>query len=160
VLATAELLQDADFSPSVAKAMREKLERLYRLTIQTAQSGGFKKGCSASSLKTIDRWMLSRLQEHVKKATEAMEKLEARKAIHTILFELDQDLQWYQKRARAADKNAKANIIGEVLKTQVLMLTPFRSAYMRRTVGNHGRRRLCLHSAVAKARRNKGEHEG
>jgi leucyl-tRNA synthetase len=125
VLATAELLQDADFSPSVAKAMREKLERIYRLTIQTAQSGGFKKGCIASSLKTIDRWMLSRLQEHVKKATEAMEKLEARKAIHTILFELDQDLQWYQKRARAADKNAKANIIGEVLKTQVLMLTPF-----------------------------------
>jgi leucyl-tRNA synthetase len=69
--------------------------------------------------------MLSRLQEHVKKATEAMEKLEARKAIHTILFKLDQDLQWYQKRAKTAEENAKASIIGEVLKTQVLMLTPF-----------------------------------
>jgi leucyl-tRNA synthetase len=122
VLATAELLQDADFSPSVAKAMLEKLERLYKLVLQTAQAAGEEN--LREALTTVDRWMLSRLQERVMKATEAMEKLEVRKAIQTILFELDQDLQWYQKRVKNSGKT-KTSIIREVLKNQILMLAPF-----------------------------------
>ncbi|MEM0057862.1 MAG: leucine--tRNA ligase [Candidatus Bathyarchaeia archaeon] len=120
VLATAELLQDADFSPAVAKAMREKLERLYRLVLQAAQT----IEDSDEALTNIDRWMLSRLQEHIKNATEAIEKLEMRKAIQTILFELDQDLQWYQKRTKTGGKT-KPSIIRQVLEAQILMLTPF-----------------------------------
>ncbi|MEM2463319.1 MAG: leucine--tRNA ligase, partial [Candidatus Bathyarchaeia archaeon] len=123
VLATAELLQDADFSPAVAKAMREKLERLYRLVMQTTKIvGNAEREKSDESLTTIDKWMLSRLQNHIKRATEAMEKLEVRKAIQTILFELDQDLQWYQKRTK---NGGKTNIVKEALKTQALMLAPF-----------------------------------
>ncbi|MEM2249452.1 MAG: leucine--tRNA ligase [Candidatus Bathyarchaeia archaeon] len=125
VLATAELLQDADFSPSVAKAMRDRLERLYKLVIEMAETGTCQKSHpSNEELTAIDRWMLSRLQEHIKKVTDAMEKLAVRKAIHTILFELDQDLQWYQKRAKTTPKAAVAYVMNEVLKTQILMLTP------------------------------------
>jgi leucyl-tRNA synthetase len=116
VLATAELLQDADFSPAVAKGMRWKLERLYRLVLQTLQM----REESEEDLTTVDRWMLSRLQECIEKATESMEKLEMRRAIQTILFQLDQDLQWYRRRTKA-----KRRIILEVLKNQILMLTPF-----------------------------------
>ncbi|MEM2255041.1 MAG: leucine--tRNA ligase, partial [Candidatus Bathyarchaeia archaeon] len=90
VLATAELLQDADFSSAVAKAMLEKLEKLYRIVLQTLQTEETtEKRETRGGLTTVDRWMLSRLQEHIKKATEAMERLEVRKAIQTILFELD-----------------------------------------------------------------------
>jgi len=124
VLATAELLQDADFSPSIAKAMRDKLERLYKLVTEKAKTS-LEQNSSKRELTTIDRWMLSRLQEHIKKATEAMEELAVRKAIHTILFELDQDLQWYQKRAKTTPKAATTPVMNEVLKTQILMLSPF-----------------------------------
>jgi leucyl-tRNA synthetase len=123
VLVTAELLQDADFSPSIAKAMLDKLERLYKLVTEKTKTSQ-EQHPSKGELTTIDRWMLSRLQGHIKKATEAMEKLAVRKAIHTILFELDQDLQWYQKRAKTP-KAAITPIINEVLKTQILMLSPF-----------------------------------
>jgi len=116
VLATAELLQDADFSPAVAKAMLGKLERLYKLVLQAVQTTSEHE----ENITTIDRWMFSRLQGHVEKATEAMERLEMRKAIQTILFEIDQDLQWYQRRTKA-----KHSIVREVLKSQILMLTPF-----------------------------------
>jgi leucyl-tRNA synthetase len=122
VLATAELLQDADFSPSVAKAMRDRLERLYNLVAEVAR---IPKKETSEELTSIDRWMLSRLQEHIKRATEAMEKLTARKAIHTIVFELEQDLQWYQKRAKATKKGVAVNTLNEVLKTQIRMLAPF-----------------------------------
>jgi leucyl-tRNA synthetase len=124
VLATAELLQDADFSPSVAKAMRDRLERLYKLVIETSKASQEQRP-PKKRLTAIDRWMLSRLQGHIKKATEAMEKLVVRKVIHTVLFELDQDLQWYQKRAKTTPKTATAHVMNEVLKTQILMLSPF-----------------------------------
>ena len=125
VLATAELLQDADFSPSVAKAMRDRLERLYKLAETFKAESSRKRQLSKQELTAIDRWMLSRMQEHIKRATEAMDKLAVRKAIHTVLFELDQDLQWYQKRTRTTPKAATAYVMKEVLKTQILMLTPF-----------------------------------
>ncbi|MBS7647176.1 leucine--tRNA ligase [Candidatus Bathyarchaeota archaeon] len=125
VLATAELLQDADFSQAVARAMREKLERLYKLVVQTVQLAKNTEEESVNGdLTMADRWMLSRLQEHIEKATEAMEKLEVRKAIQTILFELDQDLQWYQRRTKIGGKT-KVSIINTALKVQALMLTPF-----------------------------------
>jgi leucyl-tRNA synthetase len=122
VLATAELLQDADFSPSVAKSMRDKLERLYKLVSEAAKKP---KTEAEKTLTTIDKWMLSRLQEHIGKATEAMEKLAVRKAIHSILFELDQDIQWYQKRVKAAQESAASRILNETLNAQIRMLTPF-----------------------------------
>ncbi|MEM2465823.1 MAG: leucine--tRNA ligase [Candidatus Bathyarchaeia archaeon] len=126
VLATAELLQDADFSPSIAKAMRDRLERLYKLVFENIKVEASQKNPPPKEeLTSIDRWMLSRLQGHIKKATDAMEKLTVRKAIHIILFELDQDLQWYLKRAKTTPTAHTTHILNEVLETQILMLTPF-----------------------------------
>jgi len=123
VLATAELLQDADFSPSVAKSMRDRLERLHKFVAESTKSKRTKK--TSTKLSTIDKWMLSRLQEHIKKATEAMDELAVRKAIHSTVYELDQDFQWYQKRiANKKEKDAKAYVINEVLDAQIRMLAP------------------------------------
>ncbi|MGB9713766.1 MAG: leucine--tRNA ligase [Candidatus Bathyarchaeales archaeon] len=123
VLGTAELLQDADFSPSVAKSMRDRLERLHKLVLEAVKD--LKTEVSEKALTTIDKWMLSRLQEHIKKATEAMEKLAVRKAIHSTLFELDQDIQWYQKRAKATQGKTTSPILKEALNAQIRMLAPF-----------------------------------
>jgi len=125
VLSTAELLQDADFSPTIAKSMRDRLERLYRFACKLASTPP--KEVPRDMLTAIDRWMLSLLQDHIKKTTEALDKLAARKAIHSILYELDQDFQWYQRRA--ADKKgnrsaAMAYVSGEVLDAQIRMLAP------------------------------------
>jgi leucyl-tRNA synthetase len=125
VLSTAELLQDADFSPTIAKAMRDRLGRLHRFASELTKTR--RKKVSEESLAPIDRWMLSRLQEHVKKTTEAMDKLAVRKAVHSILYELDQDFQWYQRRATDRKGNQKAAIayvFNEVLDAQIRMLAP------------------------------------
>jgi len=127
VLSTAELLQDSDFSPIIAKSMRDRLEKLYRFACETAKTP--RKKPSKTSLKAIDRWMLSRLQQHIRKATEALNKLAVRKAIHTTLYELDQDFQWYQKRIADENRNpsrkaATAHVFHEVLDTQTRMLAP------------------------------------
>jgi len=126
VLSTAELLQDAEFSPAIAKSMRERLERLYKFASEVAKNSRNAKA-SENPLTAIDKWMLSRLQEHIRKAAEAMEKLAVRKAIQSILYELEQDFQWYQRRTTAHKERKKGGIeyvYREVLDAQIRMLTP------------------------------------
>jgi leucyl-tRNA synthetase len=108
--------------------MRDRLERLYRFAVEAAGTPSRTK-VSGKMLTAIDRWMISRLQEHVRRATEVMDKLAVRKAIHVILYELDQDFQWYQKRvaARREERGRKAviaSVFREVLDVQIRMLAP------------------------------------
>jgi leucyl-tRNA synthetase len=126
VMSAAELLQDADFSPTIAKSMRDRLTRLYKFVSEQAKKARKTKTAS-KELTAIDKWMLSRLQEHVRRATEAMEKLAVRKAIQTIIYELDQDFQWYQKRTTERSDKRKTvidSVVGEVIDAQVRMLAP------------------------------------
>jgi leucyl-tRNA synthetase len=127
VLSTAELLQDSDFSPAIAKSMHDRLEKLYRCASEIAKTP--RRKMPKTSLTAIDRWMLSRLQQHVRNATEAMNKLAVRKAIHTTLYELDQDMQWYQRRIAdekesPSRKAATAYVFHEVLDAQIRLLAP------------------------------------
>jgi leucyl-tRNA synthetase len=123
ILSTAELLQDADFSPSLAKAQAERLERLYALAVELAKAEEDEGANTA-----LDCWMLSRLQLCVKAVTEAMEDLRLREAIHNTLYLLEQDLQWYLRR-KSAEKHCSdsgtARVLREVLKTRILLLAPF-----------------------------------
>jgi leucyl-tRNA synthetase len=125
VLSTAELQQDADFSPTIARSMRERLERLYRFASEVTRTAH--KTVANTSLTAIDKWMLSRLQEHIKKTTAAMDKLAVRKVIHGILYELDQDFQWYLRRTadkRGKRKTAIACVFNKVLEVETRMLAP------------------------------------
>jgi len=126
VLATSELLQDADFSSTLARSVRDRLERFYQFAVETAKT---RVDVTGRPLTLIDRWMLSRLQEHIRMATEAMDKLMVRKVIHSALYALDQDFQWYLRRIsgerEAPDRRgADAEVFKEVLDAQVRMLAP------------------------------------
>lgn len=126
VLATAELLQDADFSSSLARSMRDRLERFYRFAVEATQMG---RDTTDGPLAMVDRWMLSRLQEHIKTVTEAMDRLMVRRAVHSALYLLDQDFQWYLRRVAEEKetperKGAVAKVFNEVLDAQVRMLAP------------------------------------
>jgi len=126
VLATSELLQDADFSSTLAKSVRDRLERFYRFAVETVQARTNFKG---GQLTLTDRWMLSRLQEHIKTATESMDKLMVRKTIHSALYVLDQDFQWYTRRIAEEKKAPKrkraiAEVFNKILDAQVRMLAP------------------------------------
>jgi leucyl-tRNA synthetase len=128
LLSTAELVQDGDFSPSIAKSMRTRLERLYRFACELAENPRA-KSVSTESLEPIDRWMLSRLQHHIEDATQAMDNLAVRKAVNSTLYELDQDFHWYQRRiagqeAKPKRKDAIAYVFSQVLDSQTRMLAP------------------------------------
>ena len=127
MLGTAELLQDADFSMSMARSVKERLEKLYNFVLNIASIG--KNAEVKPKLDHLDRWMLSRLQNHIKEATEAMDKLMVRRAINTAFYLLDQDLQWYLRRVRGDKQSveippSRYRIVRQVLEAQIKMLAP------------------------------------
>ncbi len=124
ILATAELLQDADFSPTLAKATKDRLERFYTTALETI--GGVDDEDPLES-HAIDRWMISRLHQHIATATQAMEDFRFRQAVQTALYLLDQDVQWYHKRAPNGNRSRSAahRVLRQVLETRLRLLAPF-----------------------------------
>jgi len=126
LMITAEPLKDADFSPDLARNMGDNLERFHKRAMDIVEQGGG----SPENLRDIDRWMLSRLQSYIAEADEALKELKVRKTIHAAMYNLNQDMDWYQKRvARQMDTPERAEAIRYVewraLDTQVRMMTPF-----------------------------------
>ena len=134
MLSSAELLQDADFSFDAIKGIRSKLNDIYDMAIEYSMVKS-KFGSSLfssiilSQAKTEieDRWLLSRLQNHITDITASMDNLRVRKALHDILYLLDQDLQWYRKRitAKNRDDSLIAVTLAIFLDNRIRMLASF-----------------------------------
>jgi leucyl-tRNA synthetase len=122
VMATAELGQDTDFSEGLAGSIGERLTSL----IGQARKLGTKRAAGKSKLSMIDRWMISRLNYAVQNATNALDRLRVREAINIILYQLDNDIAWYNRRLgpKKAKSDNRGRILRKVLETRTRMLAP------------------------------------
>ncbi|MDQ1280947.1 MAG: leucyl-tRNA synthetase [Thermoproteota archaeon] len=125
ILATAELLQDADFSSSLARSLKERLERFYAFALEVIDAAEREGGDETVGSSMAESWLMSRLMLRVKAVTSAMEEIRFREAIHNVLFMLDQDVQWYLKRSVSGGGKGSSRVLRRVLETRVLLLTPF-----------------------------------
>ena len=126
LMITSEPLKDADFSPDLAKSMGSMLENFYNRAQRLVQE----KEAEKYGLEEADLWMLSRLQAHIYDANEAMKELKVRKTIHAATYDLEADLEWYQKRVahdreHIERKKSINHVEHTVLDTQVRLLAPF-----------------------------------
>ncbi|MGQ9469003.1 MAG: leucine--tRNA ligase [Nitrososphaerales archaeon] len=126
ILSTAELLQDADFSPSLAKSLNIRIERFYEFATNVIN---LKDGSEDFEFLTEDKWIISRLQRIIKATTNAMDRLKVREAINYVLYELDQDLQWYLRRSpmevSSDRKKAMAKVLKTLIEVRIRLLAPF-----------------------------------
>ena len=123
ILATSELLQDADFSSVLAKSVRERLERFYSFSLELIET---QNNGNEGLLSTIDFWLLSRIHQRVKMVTEAMENMRFREAVHNALYMFDQDFQWYIRRSESNRWNkTQTGILRRAMEIRTLLLAPF-----------------------------------
>ncbi len=124
VLSTAELLQDADFSPTLAKAVKERLERFYAFALDVIEGS---TEADQGELDGVDAWMVSRLHQHIQTVTAAMDDLRFRPAVQIALYTLDQDVQWYLRRTPPAKRRhgVVTTMLRRVLEAKVRFLAPF-----------------------------------
>ncbi len=122
MLVSAEILQDADFSFDTVRGIRSKLFGILDLVERV------KNAAAVAPEQSEDRWLASRTARAARLTAESMDKLRVREAIHHILYSLEQDLQWYEKRAYAKnrqDSPAVLSTLASYLEAQVRMLAPF-----------------------------------
>ena len=122
MLASAEILQDSDFSFDLVKGIRAKLFDIYR-NINTNLK--IFKAQNSLDEDFEDVWISSRLQSIIMDTTAAIEKFRIREALHTILYLMDNDLEWYEKRKLARNKSIFNNYLKEFYETRIKLLSPF-----------------------------------
>jgi leucyl-tRNA synthetase len=122
VLATAELGQDTDFREGLVASIQERLVNLMR----QAKKLGAKRTVGKSKLSSPDRWMISRLANAVHTATIALDRLRVREAINIVLYQLDNDIAWYNRRLgpRKRRFDNRDRILRKVLETRTRMIAP------------------------------------
>jgi len=127
MLISAELLQDADFSFEAIKGIRSKLEEIYYMAEEHSTRWPEQTTRKEKFEELEDRWLISRLQRNISDTTLSMDRLRVRQTLHNILYALDQDLQWYRKRAVAKkrDDSSCIPVLYEFLEFRIRMLAPF-----------------------------------
>lgn len=120
MLVAAELLQDADFTLDAVRGIRDRLEKIYAMCKQFTKK-------ELGQLEQEDKWIISKLQHVIESSTVAMDRLRVREALHNVLYSLDQDLQWYLKRANAKgrDESSISGVMRYVLDVRARMFAPF-----------------------------------
>ncbi|MGB9929628.1 MAG: leucine--tRNA ligase [Methanosarcina sp.] len=116
ILSTAEQTQDADWQKTGIDSARRQVDRFYSFAKDIIESG--KRPNLSAELKQIDRWMLSRIQNHIKETNNALDSIQTREAIQNSFFLLLNDVRWYQRRGGEA-------LIYYILDNWVRLMTPF-----------------------------------
>src|SRR5207249_11599023 len=75
---------------------------------------------------TLDRWMLSRLNTAMQAATMAMERLRVREVVNIVLYHLENDAAWYQRRLgpKKTKGDARNQVLRQVFDSKARMLAP------------------------------------
>jgi len=137
-VSAAELIQDVEFSHQAADSLRERIERMYASAQSVVETSA---GAGAMAYGgNEEKWIMSRLESCIRETTAAMDKLRAREAVHHALYELDQDLSWYTRRA-SAGSGVNPEVVKQVLDVRVRLMapfTPFMSETIWRMMGKKG----------------------
>lgn len=112
ILSAAEHVQDADWRKADVDSTRKQVERFYRMANDIIMSE------TDEDLKSIDRWILSRLQYRIKETTDALSKIQTRRAVQNAFYLLMNDMRWYERRGGSAARK-------QVLDIWIRLMAPF-----------------------------------
>ena len=118
ILISAELLQDADFNFEVVKGIENKLENFIQDSLEY-------KNVEIQKVEPEDIWLDSKTQELISLVTDSIEKMRLREALHRILYDFDNELQWYKKRVLAKKRDDFGGKYHNALCKRFQMLSPF-----------------------------------
>lgn len=116
ILSSAEQTQDADWQMSGVDSARKQVDRFYYFARDIIENG--ERATLDVELKQIDRWMLSRLQYHIRETNTALNSIQTRNAIQNSFFLLYNDVRWYQRRGGKV-------LLYTVLDNWVRLMSPF-----------------------------------
>ena len=132
LMASAEPWQDFDWREKEVLGTKRRLEWFREFAGKVEEIKGSALDLSnieeVELTRTIDLWMLSQLNQHIKTSTEALEVFQTRKALQESLFLLKKDIDHYLYRVNhLLDKQDPAVIyvLSTVVESWIRLLAPF-----------------------------------
>ncbi len=132
LMASAEPWQDFDWREKEVLGTKRRLEWFREFAGKVEEIKGSSLDLTniekVELTRTIDLWMLSQLNQHIKASTEALEVFQTRKALQESLFLLKKDIDHYIYRVNhLLDKKDPAVIyvLSTVLESWIRLLAPF-----------------------------------
>ncbi|MBU5690329.1 MAG: class I tRNA ligase family protein, partial [Candidatus Aenigmarchaeota archaeon] len=124
-----EGMDDPDWTEKATKAWREKLDNIFNLVKES-----YNKGVDKTT--NMDKWLHSRMQMHIRKMTEHLEKVQNKSAV-TVLHLMLNDINWYLKRVDKPNKK-EMNYAIKVLIKCLAPFSPFIAEEMWHFIGEKG----------------------
>ncbi len=115
LMGSAEPWQDFDWRNELVISTKKQIERFYNTVLEAKDARG--------EPQDIDRWLVSRLQEHIARATAALENFQTRQALQESSFAIESDLKWY--RRRLTDGRAGSRELATLCSVWTRLLAPF-----------------------------------
>jgi leucyl-tRNA synthetase len=112
LLYSAEGMRDPDWRAKAALDMQSRLRAFYDLALKSLEM-------EEREEREIDRWLLSRMQKHIRRATQEYEALRFRSAFQAAFFDVLKDIKWYLRRDTPNKKT-----FSEVLDSWVRLISP------------------------------------
>ncbi|MBE6496456.1 MAG: leucine--tRNA ligase [Methanobrevibacter thaueri] len=132
LMASAEPWQDFDWREKEVLGTKRRLEWFREFAAKVEEVKGSKLDLSnieeVELTRTIDLWMISQLNEHIKKSTEALEVFQTRQALQDALFLLKKDVDHYLYRVKHlldSQDPAIVYVLSTVLEAWIRLLAPF-----------------------------------
>jgi len=132
LMASAEPWQDFDWREKEVLGTKRRLEWFREFAAKVEEVKGSKLDLSnieeVELTRTIDLWMISQLNEHIKKSTEALEVFQTRQALQDALFLLKKDVDHYLYRVKHlldSQDPAIVYVFSTVLEAWIRLLAPF-----------------------------------
>lgn len=115
VLLAAEGMDDPDWRFENIRDIKARLESFLHLADEIARSD------EKASNGHLEEWLMSRIYAKTKLASEAIEKMKTRTALSLIIYDIWNDLRWYQRRASKPDLATMKSYVSAWIR----LLTPF-----------------------------------
>ena len=132
LMASAEPWQDFDWREKEVLGTKRRLEWFREFAARVEEIKGSPLDLSniepVELTRTIDLWMMSQLNQHIKNATEALEVFQTTQALQDSLFLLKKDVDHYIYRVKHIidDKDpAVIYVLSTVLESWIRLLAPF-----------------------------------
>ncbi len=131
LMGSAEPWQDFDWRNELVLSTKKQIERFYNTILELVEMNG--------EPHEIDCWLMSRLQAHIARTTEALDKFQTRQALQEAYFGIESDLKWYRRRVgRDAVGSRELHELCSVWIRLLAPFIPFTSEHLWKEIGGEG----------------------
>ncbi|NYT20382.1 MAG: leucine--tRNA ligase [Methanomicrobiales archaeon] len=131
LVGSAEPWQDFDWRNELVASTRKQIDR-FMTTVLEGRPGHERQG-------SLDHWLESRLQGHIARTTEALERFQTRQALQEAFFGIESDLKWYRRRIPADSTGSP--FLADLFSAWVRLLSPvipFTCEFLWKELGGEG----------------------